>query len=307
MDRDVLCALARDTGAEVRFGEPLARHTSLGIGGKAEFFLRPSGWASVPGLLEALWETGTPFRVLAGGTNLLVEDGPLGFGVVALARLGGSARWEDAGAEVDADLPLPALCAGASRLGLSGLEGMEGVPGTVGGGLVMNAGAFGCEMAKVVTEVRVVERGRGAVLRPAADLSFGYRRSSLCALGVAAGCRIALAPSDVEQVRRDAAEARARRQATQPWRESTAGSVFKNPARDHAGRVLEQLGFKGRWRGGAVFSALHANFLTNAGGATFADAFGLCEEARGAAERAGVRLEYEVEIWRRSGAAEGAP
>lgn len=304
MDRDALRTLARDHAAEVRFGEPLSRHTSLGIGGEAEFFLRPSGWACVPDLLEALWSSGVPFRVLAGGTNLLVEDGPLGFGVLALRRLGGSARWEASGAEVDADLPLPALCAGASRLGLSGLEGMEGVPGTVGGGLAMNAGAFGCEMAKVVAEVRLVERGRGVVTRSPSELGFAYRTSSLRALGVAVGCRIDLAPSEAEQVRRRVAEARERRRATQPWREATAGSVFKNPPGDQAGRVLEKLGFKGARRGGASFSELHANFLTNAGGATFADAFGLCEEARGVAEGAGVRLDYEVEIWRRRSVAE---
>ena len=307
MDRDALRALAGDHGAEVRFGEPLARHTSLGIGGDAEFFIRPSGWESVAGLLGDLWAAGAPFRILSGGTNLLVEDGPLGFGVVALSKLGGAVRWDGRSAEVDADLPLPALCAQASRLGLSGLEGMEGIPGTVGGGLVMNAGAFGCEMAKVATEVLVVHRGAVAAWLPAKDLGFGYRSSSLRELGVAAGCRISLTPSDPEGVRRLASEARARRQATQPWREATAGSVFKNPPGDFAGRVLEQLGFKGRRRGAAAFSTTHANFLTNLGGATFVDAFGLCEEARGVASRSGVRLSYEVEIWRRAEKSGGAP
>ena len=125
MDRDALLALARDHGAEVRFGEPMWRHTSLRIGGEAEFFLRPSGWACVPGLLEGFWASGLPFRVMGGGTNLLVQDGPLGFGVLALGRCGGSVRWEGSEGEADADVPLPALCIQATRRGLSGLEGME--------------------------------------------------------------------------------------------------------------------------------------------------------------------------------------
>jgi UDP-N-acetylmuramate dehydrogenase len=116
--------------------------------------------------------------------------------------------------------------------------------------------------------------------------------------GVAAGCRFRLEASDVEDVRRRAAAAREHRQASQPWRDATAGSVFKNPPGDHAGRVLEALGFKGKRRGGAGFSGLHANFLVNHGGSSFADAFGLCEEARDAALGAGVSLSYELEIWR---------
>ena len=298
MDRDALLALARDHGAEVRFGEPMWRHTSLRIGGEAEFFLRPSGWACVPGLLEGFWASGLPFRVMGGGTNLLVQDGPLGFGVLALGRCGGSVRWEGSEGEADADVPLPALCIQATRRGLSGLEGMEGIPGTVGGGLVMNAGAFGCEMGKVVREVFVVEKAGGLVRRPASDFEFAYRTSTVRGAGVAVGCRFGLEAADIEEVRRRAAAAKERRQASQPWREATAGSIFKNPPGDHAGRVLESLGFKGKRRGGVGFSDLHANFLVNHGGSCFSDAYGLCEEAREAALRSGVSLSYEVEIWR---------
>ena len=298
MDREAVRTIAESHGAEVRFGEPMARHTSLGIGGEAEFFVRPSGWASVPALLVALWSGGFPFRVLGGGTNLLVEDGPLGFGVLALGRCGGSVRWEGSDAEADADVPLPALCAQAARRALSGLEGMEGIPGTVGGGLVMNAGAFGCEMGKVVSEVSLVGRDGGPLRRPASDFRFAYRSSAVRTAGVATGCRLRLEPADAESVRGRIETARERRKASQPWRESTAGSVFKNPPGDHAGRVLESLGFRGSARGAAAFSPVHANFLVNGGGATFSDAFGLCEGAREAALREGVELRYEVEIWR---------
>jgi UDP-N-acetylmuramate dehydrogenase len=108
-----------------------------------------------------------------------------------------------------------------------------------------------------------------------------------------------LAPGDGAALSARFESLKARRLATQPWTEPTAGSVFKNPPGDFAGRILESLGFRGRQRGGARFSERHANFLVNAGGASFADAWGLCEEARGAAAAAGHALEYEMEVWRR--------
>ena len=300
MGLESLKSIASKHGADFRIGEPMARHTSLGIGGGAEFFLRPAGWDSAPVLLAALWDCEVPFRVIAGGTKLLVEDGSLGFGVLCLGRCGGSARWSGTGVEADADLPLPVLCAQATRNGLSGLEGMEGIPGTVGGALIMNAGAWGCEMGALVREVSLIEREMGRRSHPASEFQFEYRRSTVRGRGVVAGCRLELSPSEAAEIQRRTEECRVLRRATQPWKEATAGSVFKNPPGMAAGRILEELGFKGKRKGGAGFSALHANFLVNYGGATFKEAFSLCEEAREVAAGAGIPLEYEVEIWKRS-------
>ncbi len=292
--------LCQRLGVALSEGEPLAPLTSLRIGGEALFCARPPAWGVVPALLEGLWSFGVAFRVLGAGSNLLVEEGPLGFGVVQLRRCGGAARWEGATVEADADVPLPALAAEAVRRGLAGLESLAGVPGTVGGAVIMNAGAYGGEMAGVMTDVALIERGGGVVWRPVSSLRFGYRTSDVAARGVVAGCRMRLSPGDRAALAERFEAHRAKRLATQPWNEPTAGSVFKNPAGDFAGRILETLGFKGRRRGGAGFSQKHANFLVNHGGATFADAWGLCEEARAAAAAAGTTLEYEMEVWRRA-------
>jgi UDP-N-acetylmuramate dehydrogenase len=289
--------LARELGCTFSTQEPLSRHVALRIGGIPEFYVRPSGWDEAARILTSLWASDLRFKILGSGSNLMAADGPLPFGVVHLARLGGRMRWEGATVEADADVPMPALASESVRRGLRGLEGMGGIPGTVGGAVVMNAGAFGNDVAEVLTDVALIEPGAGMRWHPAADFSFAYRRSDVKARGVIAGCRMAFVAGDPVALRLRFAEVKARREATQPWRAATAGSVFKNPPGGAAGRLLEELGFKGKRRGAAGFSDLHANFLVNHGGATFEDALALCEEARAAAAAAGVTLEYEMEIW----------
>jgi UDP-N-acetylmuramate dehydrogenase len=288
-------ALQRD--ATFRAPEPLSAHFKLGIGGEAAFYVKPNSWKDAEKILLDLWSMNEPFKILGGGSNLMAKDGPLPFGVVHLTRLGGSARWQNQWVEADADVPMPLLSSDSVRRGLQGLEGMGGIPGTVGGAVIMNAGSFGNDMSKVIREVAIVEKGRGLIWRPASDFNFGYRFSDVTARGVVAGCRLELAAGDTAVLKARFQEVKARRESTQPWRAATAGSVFKNPEGDFAGRILENLGFKGRRRGAAGFSEHHANFLVNHGGATFEDAFALCEEARAEAKKIGKTLEYEMEIW----------
>lgn len=290
--------LSEELGCVFAQREPLSPHVTLGIGGRALFYVKPASWSAAERVLMALWEEDLPFRVLGGGSNLLVADGDLPFGVVHLRRLGGTVRWAGTKAEADADVPLPALAAESVRRGLAGLEGMGGVPGTLGGAVVMNAGAFGNEVSRILKEAGLIERGRGLTWRPASEFTLGYRRTDIAGRGVLAACRLGFFHEDAAALLARFEEAKARRNATQPWKEATAGSVFKNPPGDHAGRVLEALGFKGRRWGDAGFSSLHANFLVNCGGASFEDAWGLCEEARRAAEGYGIALEYEMEVWR---------
>jgi UDP-N-acetylmuramate dehydrogenase len=290
--------LALRIGCQLLEGEPLSRHLTLGIGGVVPFYARPADWKSAEALLLGLWEEGVPFRILGGGSNLLVAEGPLPFGAVQLTRLGGDVRWSGLAAEADADVPLPALAAESVRRGLSGLEGMGGIPGTVGGAVVMNAGAFGNDMARVLDAVALIERGRGLTWHPAADFTLEYRQTNISDKGVVAACRLAFAEGDAAELATRFGEAKARRNATQPWREATAGSVFRNPPGSFAGKILDGLGFRGKRRGNVGFSETHANFLVNHGGGRFEDAFGLCEEARAAAAGLGFLLEYEMEVWR---------
>jgi UDP-N-acetylmuramate dehydrogenase len=292
--------LCRALDVEFLRGESLAAQVSLRIGGEPLFVARPSSWQSASALLEGLWKSGAPFKVLGGGTNLLIEEGALGFGVLQLRRCGGTVRFDGEAVEADADVPMPALCAQAIRQGLSGLEGMAGIPGLVGGAVVMNAGAYGAEMSSLITHVAVIEQGSGFKWREASSFSFGYRSSNVSSHGVVAGCRMLLKRDERSAIEARFEESKAKRLSSQPWNVPSAGSVFKNPPGDFAGRILEQLGFRGKRRGGAGFSEIHANFLVNHGDATFADAWGLCEEARAAAAKAGVVLDYEMEVWRRA-------
>jgi UDP-N-acetylmuramate dehydrogenase len=298
MNLDAIRGLAESCGALFRAHQPLAPLLKLGIGGEAAFYAKPTDWAGAQRLLLGLWDADVPFKVLGGGSNLLAAEGPLPFGVVHLQRLGGGVRWSAETAEADADVPVPALVSEFVRKGLAGLEGMGGIPGSVGGAVIMNAGSFGNDMARVLLEVALIERGRGLVWHPASDFAFRYRQSDVARHGVVAACRLRLEPGDAEAIRLRYLEVKALREGSQPFRAATAGSVFKNPPGDYAGRILESLGFKGRRRGAAGFSEMHANFLVNHGGATFSDAFALCEEARSAAAGMGIELQYEMEIWR---------
>ena len=175
---------------------------------------------------------------------------------------------------------------------------MGGVPGTVGGAAIMNAGAFGNDIAAVLSGVAVLGPGVGLAWHRASDFRMAYRETDLKDHGVVAGCRMNLAEGDAAEIRARFEEVKSVRAQSQPWRAATAGSVFKNPPGDAAGRILESLGFKGKALGGAAFSDLHANFLTNRGDASFEDAFALCEMARQAAASSGTALDYEMEIWR---------
>ena len=290
---------AAGLAAEVLFGRALAPYTTLGIGGEAEFLIMPKSWTAAVRILDFLWRKGFPFKVFSGGSNLLVQEERLGYGAVRLKDCGGSARWEDDGVEVDADYPLAALCNGCAERGLAGIEGLAGIPGTVGGALATNAGAFGNEIGASVASVALVEPGRGVHWRGACEFIFGYRSSDVARRGAIAACRLRLGRGDTAELKGRIESCRARRSTTQPWKAATAGCVFRNPPGDHAGRVLESLGFKGKRRGGAAFSDIHANFLVNVGDATFEDAIGLCEEAREAAGLAGFGLDYELEVWRK--------
>ncbi|MEW6758581.1 MAG: UDP-N-acetylmuramate dehydrogenase [Acidobacteriota bacterium] len=297
MKIEALRAAARTWNAEFAENAEVRTLLTLRIGGRARFLLRPDSWPSAEALLGVLDGEGIPFRILGAGSNVLASDGELPFGVVLLRRLGGTVRWSGQEAEAAADVLLPALAAESVRRGLRGMEGMGGIPGTVGGAVIMNAGAFGCEMAPLIREVGLIEPGQGLVWHPASDFSFAYRRTDVAKKGVVAACRLRFEAGDREEIRSAFERNQALRTERQPKGALTSGSVFMNPPGDFAGRILDELGFRGRRRGDAGFSDKHANWLVNHGAARFEDAWGLCDEARRAALQAGHSLEYEVEVW----------
>jgi UDP-N-acetylmuramate dehydrogenase len=282
---------------KVEEGVELARLTTIGTGGPARAFAKPT---SLGELEEALaWAAGRELSVatVGLGSNLLAADDGVDGLVV---RLSG----ELASVRVDGNLLVAgggatnAVCLHQARsAGLGGFEFACAIPGTAGGGVWMNAGAYGSDWSEILVRARVVTADGAGWLTPG-ELGLSYRHSGLRHGQVVAEVEYRLAPRPSEQIKAAVADLVAQRKATQPTNKRTFGSVFKNP--DHelgAGRMLEACGLKGHAIGGAVISPKHANFIENAGGATSADALDLMAEARRRArEQFGVELEHEVEL-----------
>ncbi len=288
-------------GTRVRFDEPLSRHTSFRIGGPADVWVEVADAAEIRQVQRLAADAGLPLYVLGGGTNVLVSDRGVRGIVMHLGRPLTLLQWRANGRgqylRAGAAAPLKRLVNEAIARDLAGLEFAEGIPGTVGGGLLMNAGAFGGEMADVVEYVEGLA-ANGEVTRLArAELHFGYRHFALPAGFVVTHLEFLLRPGDHAAIRAKRADAKRRREAHQPLGYPNAGSVFKNPPGKFAGQLLEAAALKGCRRGGAMISHQHANFIVNVDAATAADVRALMEEAaRRVWEAAGVRLEPEIRL-----------
>ena len=278
-------------------GVPLSRYTTLGTGGPARAFASPATLAELEEALRRARAEDLPVEVVGLGSNLLVADE----GVEALVlRLAGELAQVDVQGEllVAGGGATNAVCLHHARdAGLGGFEFACAIPGTAGGGVRMNAGAYGGDWRGILVRALVVTAD-GAGWRTPDELGLSYRHSDLQPGEVVARVEYRLQPRPPEEIRAEVRELVARRKATQPTTKRTFGSVFKNPEGDlGAGRMLELCGLKGHRLGGAQISPMHANFIENAGGATSADALALMVEARRRArERFGVVLEHEVRL-----------
>lgn len=286
--------LGRPGGCPVQAGVPLGPLTTLGVGGPASALATPGDRAELTALLEAA--AGLPLLVLGGGSNVLVADAGWDGLVV---RLGGGFTGVDVRGTrlvLGAGASLSAALVAAERAGLSGLEELCGIPGTLGGAVAGNAGAWGRQIGELVASVEALEPGGSFVRLGPGEIQFGYRWSSLAGAGlVLTRVELELAPGDRERIARRRAELQAERARRQPLGERTAGSFFRNPPGDSAGRLIEEAGCKGAREGAAVVSGRHANFIVNEGGATAAQVVRLASRVRRAVlERFGVALEPEV-------------
>ena len=293
IDRDAILVAA---GGEVRFDEPLAGHTTFRLGGPVDALAFPTGVSAVQRLCALAHERGWPCRVLGQGSNLLVRDGGVRGLCIATARL---RRLERVGAEAigcEAGVPTAKLVAAATDWELGGLEFLTGVPGTVGGALIMNAGTKLGEMKDVTVEVTTVQADGELRVRAGAACGFRYRGSSFGA-EIVVGALLRLRPGSRDVIESVCQSLRQERQGREPKGVHSAGSIFKNPPGQFAGRLIEQAGLKGRRVGGAEVSWVHANWIVNRGDATAADVETLvrqCQEA--VAQQLGVALELEVRI-----------
>ncbi len=282
---------------KIEEGVELSRYTTLGTGGPARAFARPQTEQEASEILQWASERGMTVAVVGLGSNLLAADA----GVDALVlKLGG----ELARVEVDGEViragagAANAVCLHRARdAGLGGFEFACAIPGTVGGGILMNAGAYGSDFSAVLERALVATADGSGWLTPA-ELGLSYRHSELEHGQVVLEAELRLRARPSEEIRAEVRELNARRKDAQPTNKRTFGSVFKNPAHElSAGRMLDACGLRGFTIGGACISPKHANFIENAGDATTADALALMAEARRRAhEQFGVVLEHEVEF-----------
>lgn len=286
----------------VRRDEPLARHTSMRVGGPADLFCEVESEPALAAVVRHARAAHLPMFVLGGGTNLIVSDRGVRGVTVKLGRSFTRTEWlaEDAaGAAVVAGAAanFKRVVLEISERGYRGVEFGEGIPGTIGGGVRMNAGAFGGEIADVTVAIRGVTAAGELVRIPRAELGFAYRRLDLPRGFTVTALEMRVARGEADAIARAIADAKRKRGRHQPLGQPNAGSIFKNPAGDFAGRLIELCGLKGLRVGAAQVSPQHANFIVNTGGAKGSEVRDLMREVRDRVwRRRGVWLEPEVRL-----------
>ncbi len=293
----LVAALERVCPGGVRVDEPLARHVSFRIGGPADILLLPRTLGDLETTVAWLYREGVPFIVLGRGSNVLIADRGVRGAVLKTGRGQEAVRYDGARVTAECGASLPHLSRKASARGLAGLEFAAGIPGSVGGAVVMNAGAHGCAIADVTEQVRVLTPA-GQARWSALDLAFGYRQSRLQhEPGVVLEATLALRPADARETVARLERWLRTRSETQPLGPPSSGCIFRNPEGDHAGRLIDAAGAKGLRVGGAVVSDLHANYILNAGGATAADVIALMDLVRARVrDRCGQDLAAEIKM-----------
>jgi UDP-N-acetylenolpyruvoylglucosamine reductase len=281
----------------IRTHEPLAKKTTLRVGGPADIFAEPASESDLAEIIRFCQERKLPFFVLGRGSNVLVKDGGFRGLVISLSQPHFS-RIQIVGDRLHcgAGAKLKLAAVEARRNSLAGLEFLEGIPGTVGGGLRMNAGAMGGSMFGIVESVRLMDFAGTARDFPAAELKVEYRNCDTLKSHIALGAVLIGTPGQREAIEERMQEFSHKRWASQPAAPS-AGCMFKNPITIPAGKLVDQLGLKGTGIGGARVSVEHGNFIVNDGTATARDVLELIEliRERAGAQR-GIQLETEVEI-----------
>jgi UDP-N-acetylmuramate dehydrogenase len=281
---------------EILHDAPLAKYTTWRIGGVAETVYLPATIAEAQSAMRACLAAGTPPVVIGGGSNLLISDRPLGRPVIRLADHFSGVTFDGDRAMALAGTRMMTFCQTAMKQGLSGLEFISGVPGTIGGGVVMNAGCWGDEMAHHVVSVTLLTPAGEVIEKPAAELAFRYRHSALQDSGlIVLGATIQLTAKPVAEIAETLERLKAERNAKQPTNQLNAGSVFRNPPGHFAAKLLEDFGAKGLRCGAAQVSERHANFIVNLGGAKADEVYTLIEYLKQQIrQRTGLDLHTEV-------------
>ncbi len=280
--------------------EPMAKHTSFRIGGPAEVMVFPQNEEALALALKAAKELACKVRVLGAGTNVLAPDAGVDGLVICLKDcLDGMELVGETTLRVCAGVTMTRAAVFAANHGLSGLEFAHGIPGTVGGGVYMNAGAYGGEIKDVCVGVRAMTMDGGIKTYTPEEMAFSYRYSALEENGsIVVSADFALTKKDPEEIRATMRELQRKRSSSQPLDLPSAGSAFKRPVGGYAAALIDQAGLKGYQVGGAGISTKHAGFAVNLGGATAEDVKKLLASVSDKVfENSGIRLEPEVRIW----------
>lgn len=297
---DFRTRLESELSDRVFFDEPLGPRVAFRIGGPADAFVTPTDSDSLAKTLGISREFGVPVTILGSGSNVLISDaGIRGITLRLRGELSDThvALFEDGKAELEvgAGALNAQLVAFTLRLGLVGIEFLATIPGTFGGALIMNAGAHGGEIGPFVREARLLDSNLVSVKRTNAECKFAYRSSGFARGEILTGAVLEIPFGDVEEAKKHLKIMRETRRKTQPIGLPNAGSIFKNPPGNYAGKLIELCGLKGLREGGAQISELHANFIVNVGGATAKDVVKLADIAKAAVkDRFGIDLEWEV-------------
>ncbi len=297
--RELRAELSDQLGPAVRFDVPLARLTSLRVGGPVDAVASPANREELGAVLRRLARARVPHHVIGGGFNSLALDAPVAGVVIQLSRWRRLEERPGHALRVEAGVSHSQLTRFCCERGFAGLEFGAGIPGSIGGWIAMNAGIPGREVGDRVLEIEVASpSGAGISRLPRSVLHFRYRALRGLAPGsVILSALLRVDPGTPAAVRAEVDELLARREKTQPLSVPSCGSVFKNPPGDYAGRLIEAAGLKGHRVGGAQISPLHANFIANLGGATASDVMELIRLAKERVRaQSGTRLECEVRI-----------
>ena len=291
-DRNLTCTL--------KFQESMTKHTSFRIGGEAEVMAFPKSREELAEILNASALLDEKPAILGAGTNVLAPDAGIDGIVICLKDcLDGMEQIDETRIRIMAGVTMTRAAMFAANLGLSGLEFAHGIPGTVGGGVYMNAGAYGGEICQVAESVEVMDMTGTIRTMSKDEMQFSYRHSALENNGnIVISAVFQLTTKNPDEIKASMKELMAKRSASQPLDLPSAGSAFKRPVGGYAAALIDQAGLKGYTVGGAAISTKHAGFAVNLGGATAADVRNLLQQVSDIVfEKSGIRLEPEVRIW----------
>ena len=285
---------------ELRFAEPMSRHTSFRIGGPVEAMAFPKNKDELAALLKASALLDVTPAILGAGTNILAPDAGIPGLVICLKDcMSGMEQIDDTHIRVMAGVTMTRAAVFAANLGLSGMEFAHGIPGTVGGGVYMNAGAYGGEICQICQSVEIMDMAGNLEVRTAEEMEFSYRHSILEEKpAIVISAVFSLTPGDPAEIKAKMKELQGKRSASQPLDLPSAGSAFKRPVGAFAAALIDQAGLKGYRVGGAAISEKHAGFAVNLGGATAEEMKELLRQVSDKVfENSGIRIEPEVRIW----------